>query len=283
MSRIFEMLRQAQRDLALLNRATPSAQTNSQNFEVLRLAGKDEQLFEAAARPSAIQAGPMPPPPAGAFRGEIFKLVQQLFLAPGCPAPRALVFCAVEQGNERDGICARVAELLASHTRGSICVVDANVASPSLHTYFGVENRQGFRAAMMGDDPAKNFTQRVGRDHLWLMPGGVLPSGEDSTSVLTFGRLGARMAELRAGFDHVLVDAPPAIGDSVAAYLGSMADGVILIVERSFTPRQAARELKEEIEAAGGHVLGVVLHRRTLPCSDRTDSRRQIQTRGQNR
>jgi hypothetical protein len=274
MSKIFEMLRQAQRDQDLLKIASQPAVSNSRNFDVLHQAGKGQQLFESPA-PSVAAPPKLAPPPAGIFRGETLKLVQQLFLAPDCLAPRALVFCAVEQGNERNGICARVAELLASHTRGSICVVDANVASPSLHTYFGVENRQGFRAAMVEADPVKNFTQRVGQDRLWLMPAGVLPSGADSTSVLTFGRLGARIAELRASFDHVLVDAPPAIGDSVAAYLGSLADGVILIVEQSFTPRQAARELKEEIEAVGGRVLGVVLHRRALPFSDRTDSRRQ--------
>jgi Mrp family chromosome partitioning ATPase len=282
MSRTFEMLRLAKLDQALLNRAPSASQTNSQNFEVLHLAGKDEQLFDTTACPAATQAGPVPPPPAGAFRGETFKLVQQLFLAGGCEAPRALVFCAVEQGNERNGICARAAELLASHTGGSICVVDANVNSPYLHKCFKVENGPGFRAAMVEADPVKNYTQRVGRDGLWLMPAGVLPPGTDSIPALTFERLAARMAELRASFDYVFLDAPPAIGDSVAAYLSSMADGVILIVERSFTPRQAARELKDEIEAAGGHVLGVVLHRRALPFSDRVNSSQRSPKKLQN-
>jgi hypothetical protein len=276
------MLQKAQGYRTLLNPAIPSAQTNSQNFEVLHQARRDEQLFEAATPPEVVQAGPVPPIPAGAFRGETFKLVQRMYLVPGCPAPHVLVFCGVEQGNERDRICAKVAKLLASHAEGSICIVDANVASPWLHTHFEVKNRRGFRAAMVETDPVKNFIQRVGRDRLWLMPAGVLPSGVESNSALNFERLAARMAELRARFRHVLVNAPPAFGDNIAAYLGSLADGVILTVERSFTPRQAARELKEEIETAGGRVLGVVLHRRALPFSDRTDSRRQNQIRVQN-
>jgi hypothetical protein len=282
MSRIFEMLQKVQQDKALLNLAIPSAQTNSQNFEVLHQVGRSEQLFEAATPAEVVQGGPMPPLPTGGFRGVTFKLIQQLYLAPGCLAPHVLVFCATEQGNERDGICARVAELLASHARGSICVVDANVASPWLHTYFEVKNRKGFRAAMVEADPVKNFIQQVGRDRLWVMPAGVPPKGAEATSALTLGRLAARIAELRTSFRHVLVDASPVFGNSTAAYLSSLADGVILTVERSFTPRQAARELKEEIEAAGGRVLGVVLHRRALPFSDRTDSRRQHQTRSQN-
>jgi protein-tyrosine kinase len=88
--------------------------------------------------------------------------------------------------------------------------------------------------------------------------------------VLSSGRLRARMSELRASFDYVLVDGPPAATGSITAHLAALVDGVILVVEPSFTPRQAAREAKDNIEAAGGRVLGVVLHRRELPFRHRT-------------
>ena len=272
MSKIFEMLRQAQRDQALLKHASPAVQTNSQNFEVLHLSGKDEQLFEVSEHVAPPDPGNVPPLPTGVFRGETFKLVQQLFLAPECPSPGVLVFCAVEQGNERGWICPRVAEILASHVKKSVCVVDANLANPSLHSYFKAENGGGFRAALQESGPAKDFAQHVGRDGLWLMPAGTVTPEEDSDPAVMFDRLGARIAELRATYDHVLIDAPPALGQSVAAYLGSLADGVILIVEQGFTPRQAVLDLKEEVEAVGGRVLGVVLHRRPLPFSDRTET-----------
>ena len=272
MSKIFEMLRQAQRDQALLKQTSPSVQTNSQNFEVLHLSGKDEELFSVSAQVATPEPEVVAPSPTGVFRGETFKLVQQLFLAQDCPSPRVLVFCAVEQGHERGWICPRVAEILASHVKRSVCVVDANVANPSLHTYFKAENRGGFRAALVESDPIKKFARRVGRDGLWLMSGGEPANGNGAHSTLSYDRLGARLAELRANFDHIFVDAPPALGESIAAYLGSLADGVILIVEQGFTPREAVRELKEEVEAVGGRVLGVVLHRRALPFADRLDS-----------
>jgi len=209
MSKIFEMLRQAQRDQALLKQTFPSAQSNSQNYEVLQQNGKDEQLFEVSGHAAALPSGQAAPSPTGVFRGETFKLVQQLFLVPDCPAPRVLAFCAVEQGNERGWICPRVAEILASHINGSICVVDTNLASPSLHTYFKTENQGGFRAALLETDPARNYARQTGRDRLWFMPAGAPLSEADSDPALAFERLGARMADLRSSFDHVLVDAPP--------------------------------------------------------------------------
>jgi hypothetical protein len=270
MSRIFELLRQAQLDGALLQRPTVPTATNSHNFELLHQAQKD-LLFEGSASPAAAPTEPAPPRPAEYFGGEIFKLLQRLFLADVALAPRAVLFCAVEQRSEDSGICARLAELLASHTQGSsICVIDANLARPSLHAYFEVENSGGLAGAILENGPARDFTRSLGRGCLRLMTAGVLLPGADANEVLASGRLHARISELRANFDYMLVDAPPAAISSVTAHLATLVDGVILVVEPSFTPRQAAREAKDNIEAAGGRVLGVVLHRRELPFGHRT-------------
>src|SRR6266699_5360603 len=48
----------------------------------------------------------------------------------------------------------------------------------------------------------------------------------------------------------------------VTSCLAALTDGVILLVEPNFTPQQAARQAKQDIEAAGGRLLGVVLWRR---------------------
>jgi hypothetical protein len=274
MSRNFELLRQVQRS-ALLQRATPPTVTNSRNFEVLRQAQIDQELFEDTAAPAAVPTESAPLRSTGFSSGEPFKIVQRLFLASGAAAPRAVVFCAVEQGRERNWIGARVAELLARHTQGSICLVDANLASPSLHAYFEVENRQGLAEAILEAGPVKDFTRSLGGGRLRLMSAGVLSPGADSNAVLASAPLRVRMSELRASFDYVVVDAAPAVGGSVTANLAALADGVILVVEPSFTPRRAALEAKEEIEAAGGRVLGVVLHRRGLPFPNRSGRLRE--------
>jgi protein-tyrosine kinase len=273
MSRIFELLRQAQLDGALLQRpVAPTGATNSRNFELLRQAQKDELLFEGTESPAAVPTELAPPRPAEySGGGETFKLVQRLFLADGAVAPRAVVFCAVEQRSEDSWTCAQAAELLASHTQGSsVCVMDANLARPSLHTYFDVENRGGLAGAILETGPVVDFTRSLGRGYLRLMSAGVLSTGADTNELLASGRLRARISELRASFDYILVDAPPAATGSITSHLAALVDGVILVVEPSFTPKQAAREAKDSIEAAGGCVLGVVLHRRGLPFRHRT-------------
>ena len=202
---------QAQLDGALLQRPVAPTATNSRNFELLQQTQKDRLLFESAASPAAVPTELAPPRPAEYSGGETFKLVQRLFLADGAMAPRAVMFCAVEQRSEDSWICARVAELLASHAQASsVCAIDANLATPSLHAYFDVENRKGLIGAILETGPVRDFTRSLGRGCLRLMSTG-----------------------------------------SITTHLAALVDGVILVVEPSFTPQQAAREAKDNIEAAG--------------------------------
>jgi protein-tyrosine kinase len=282
MSRTFEMLKQAQRDQELLKQSAPLAATHSRNLDALHRAGRDQELFDVPSVPETFQTEPAPPL-TGFLRGETFKLIQHLFLATNTVSPRVVVFCGVDNEVGRDWICAHTAELLANLKKDSICIVDANLASPSLHSYFGVANDHGLSAALVESGPVMDFTQQIGRGRLRLLNAGEPSIGLNSGPVLASARLAARVRELRASFDYVLVNAPPATRDSVTGFLGSMADGVVLIVEPSFSPREATREIKEEIEAAGGRVLGVVLHRRALSLSDLTNLQERKPARGQAR
>jgi Mrp family chromosome partitioning ATPase len=280
MSKMFEMLQQAQRDQELLKQSAPLPAVHSRNLDVLHRAGKDQQLFDVPSLPDAAQTEPAPPLSGGFSRAETYKLIQHLFLAPNPLSPRAVVFCGVDKEGGRDWICAQTAELLSTLKQGSICIVDANVTSPSLHSYFGVANVHGLSAALVETGPVMDYTQQVGHGRLRLMNAGEPSLGLNSGPLLASARLAARVRELRANFDYVLVNAPPAIRDSVTGYLGALADGIVLIVEPSFTSRQATREIKEEIEAAGGRVLGVILHRRALSLSDRNTSQSPGPTNG---
>jgi protein-tyrosine kinase len=263
MSRNYELLRLLHRERELFQRGLPPDATNARENEVSRLTQIEKRLFEDAAPPSGVLAAPESQR-AGFALGETCKLVQQLFLGASSTAPRAVVFSPVEQNNEHHWIAAQVAELLASYTQESVCLVDANLANPSLHAYFGVENHGGLAGTLLDSGPIENFTKPVGRGRLHLMSAGELTSRTDLNAALASGRLRERISELGASFNFVVVAAPPATSDFITSYLAALTDGLILVVEPRFTLRQAACDAKENVQAAGGRVLGVVLHRRAM-------------------
>src|SRR5438270_368747 len=146
------------------------------------------------------------------------------------------------------------------------------LAKPSLHTYFGVENREGLAEGILERGSIQELAQSVGANGVRLISAGARSAEVDPHALVTSGRLAARISELAAGFGYVLLDAPPGLGNRVTSCLAALADGVILLVQPSFTPRQAARQAKENIEATGGRLLGVVLWRHPLLSSNQTAS-----------
>ncbi|MGA9937366.1 MAG: hypothetical protein WA369_14570 [Candidatus Acidiferrales bacterium] len=107
------------------------------------------------------------------------------------------------------------------------------------------------------------FAQQAWSSHLWFVSAGA--ACNDSNGAMNPARLRARVSELRAEFDYVLVDAPAVSSCGDGALLGLLTDGVVLVVGCNSTRRETARAAKDNLEAAGVPVLGTVLNRRTYP------------------
>jgi Mrp family chromosome partitioning ATPase len=197
---------------------------------------------------------------------EVMKLVQRVFILPGgAKAPQAVAFCSVERGAGCTWVCAHASEVLADQISGSVCVVDANFRSPSLHDYFRFKNGPGFADAVKDAEmrPAHEFARRASGSHLWLITAGSV-NGEPNGS-LNPARLRARIKELRDEFDFVLFDTSAILAHGDCVLLGQLTDGIILVVGSNSTRREPARMAKESFDAASVPILGAVLNRRTFP------------------
>jgi capsular exopolysaccharide synthesis family protein len=198
---------------------------------------------------------------------EITRLVQRLFRTPETTVAGVVVFSSVEAGSGCTSICAATAETLAGLAPGSFCVVDANLRNPSLHHYFGLENRIGLVDAIVQPGPIQSFAQRVAGTNLWVLPSGVVKL--DPNALLHSEVLQARLGELRASFNHVLIDTPPLNRCGDALLVGRASDGLLLVLESNATRKQAARNAAESLKSSNVRVLGAVLNKRTYPIPDK--------------
>ncbi len=171
------------------------------------------------------------------------RLVQRVFLSSE-PAPRRQVlFSSVDEYGGATEVSSLAARLLAEQGGRSVCLVDAHTSHPR------PANRPGAGRAM---------AQPIGTN-LWQVDCGQL------VEVSALNAQKEQLIRLRGEYDYVLVDAP-SIGHSEAAVvLGSMVDGVILVLRAGKTRRIAARRAKQMLEEAGVTVLGAVLWDRTFP------------------
>jgi succinoglycan biosynthesis transport protein ExoP len=200
-------------------------------------------------------------------RDEAMKLTERLFLSTGTEkAPQAVIFSSVDPGEESSRICALVGEALAARVSGSVCLVDANLYSPSLHRQFDVENCGGLGEMIGTKGAVRGFARQLPAGNLWLVTRGKLHA-EPHTLLASIG-IRERLAELRNEFDYVLIEASAVSINGTATWLGPLADGVVLIVEANSTRREVARKAKESLERAGVRLLGAVLNNRTFPIPD---------------
>lgn len=200
---------------------------------------------------------------ASLAREESLKLVQRVFLPLSAARPHIVMFAGVNRGSGCSRTCAVIADTLAHSVTGSVCLVDANLRSPSLSQYFSVTNHRGLTDALVDEGPVRNFAKQMRLNNLWLLSCGSLHS--DSASLLKSAGLTARLAELRSEFDYILIDVPPLNQYADAISFGQLTDGVVLVLEANSTRRESARKVTESLRATNIPILGAVLNKRTYP------------------
>jgi capsular exopolysaccharide synthesis family protein len=239
----------------------------SRNFELLQSAGRMIEI----AQPEAERQGPSAPDDSGihplqlegAERDETRKLVSRLFLSPGAEAPRCVLFSGTESGTGCSRICASTAAVLAAQGAGSVCVLDANLRSPSLHQQFGVENHYGLTDALRGTERIRKYVSVLLGGKLSLLSSGT--TVESWQTLLTSQEMRTRMAELKEEYHFLLVDIPPLNLYTDGIMLARMSNGLILTIKANSSRREVAQKVVEELKSSNVRLLGAILNERRFP------------------
>ena len=241
----------------------------SKNFELLQKLGKEDLLNTTAAGNghaalnAAGTAATLTPQPVKPGLEEISSFVQQVFLTSGGNVPRTVVFTSTEPGTGCTWVAAHTAEVLAGRIAGSVCLVDANLREPGLHQQFSLENGPGLAEFLQQPDPIRGAVRATSLPNLFVITAG--KAVEESQPLLASDRMRMRIHELRSEFDFVLIDAPAMSLGSDAIGLGSLSDGVVLVLKANASRKQTARQAVQSLQEGNAKVLGAVLNQRQFP------------------
>jgi protein-tyrosine kinase len=143
-----------------------------------------------------------------------------------------------------------------------VCVVDANLRAPGMHTQMGIRNHHGLSDALLQAGPMTSYVTSLTQNLSIVSCGS---ETEKAESLLTTNRMRARLNELRSNFEYILVDCSALNVSRAAVVLGASTDGVVLVVKANSSRKEAARGAVHELKAAKVRVLGAVLNHRTFP------------------
>lgn len=243
----------------------------SRNFELLSQVGRMQDILQRPADARPITEEPVAEPfvPAisvginGVAGEEVLKLVRNLFFVPAENAPRRVVFTGAEEGTGCSWICAHVAKMLAGQGPSTICVVDCNLHTPSLHEYFNLPNQLGLTDALQSAHPVREYVRCVAGSNLWLLTAGSGSDGQPTT--FASENMRSVLNQLFGQFDYVLLDSASLNFTNDAVALGGAADGIVLVLREQSSRRETARKHLQDLRTAKVPALGVVLNQRTFP------------------
>ncbi|MFP4978195.1 CpsD/CapB family tyrosine-protein kinase [Paenibacillus sp. CN-4] len=182
--------------------------------------------------------------------------IRQLgILEPG--AGKVLLFTSAGDGEGKTTILSNLAVSFVQDGK-KVAVVDCNLRKPALHLVFGTEEGGGLTGYLKGQAEADETPVYGSLANL-----AVIPAGETVLSpadLLGGERMQVLLNELRASFDLVLLDTPPAVEFSDARVLAPQSDGVIVVARHGKTKRESLRKLKLLLDQAGTPILGIAMN-----------------------
>jgi capsular exopolysaccharide synthesis family protein len=172
---------------------------------------------------------------------------------------RAVGLMSCTSGEGVTSIAAPLAAAAARHLQFRTILVDCNLNHPGVHRLFGVQVNPGLRSAL--SDPARlnEFIRPTAVENLSVLTAGDVTS--DANLDCGSPKLSHVFSELRDTFDLTIVDTP-SFGNGASSGIGSLLDGVVLVVEAERTRTDAVQNMASSLRGAGVNLLGVVMNKR---------------------
>jgi protein-tyrosine kinase len=149
---------------------------------------------------------------------------------------------------------------LSHEVNKTVLLVDADMRSPSISSYFGFPKGKGLVDYLAGDAVLSDvLVHPEGFDKLVILPGGRPVAG--AAELIGSPMMGNLVRELKHFYPerYVLFDLPPVLSFADPLAFAPLVDGVILVVEMGKTPRESIQKCVQVLK--GFPLIGLVLNK----------------------
>ncbi len=210
----------------------------------------------AAAPPGQIELVPHERPRT--LISEAYRSLRTALLLSSARELKALAVTSAVAGEGKTATASNLAVVLAQLGR-QVLLVDCDLRKPRLHQVFRVSNRFGLVNQLTATADPETVFLPTEVPNLWVTPSGPIPP--NPSELLASDRMRDWLKLVRARFDFVVLDTPPALAVTDATIVGLLADGVVLTLRSGKVTRDEARLCRDRLRLAGIKILGAVLNR----------------------
>jgi capsular exopolysaccharide synthesis family protein len=184
-----------------------------------------------------------------------------LIWSDGGEALKTLVVTSAAPGEGKTLTAANLAVTLA-YDGLRVLLVDCDIRRPRVHGLFHLPRAPGLMELLTAADRPGVAPPPAIRDttiaRLSVLPCGALPM--NAANLLSSTRMRILLDELKQQFDIIVLDTPPVLATADAGIVGSLTDGVLLVVRAGATDRNAAQRAYQQLANVGARVVGTVLN-----------------------
>ncbi len=179
-------------------------------------------------------------------------------LAPKSDKYRVLAVTSTIPAEGKSLVASNLA-IVTAQTGLKTLLVDADLRRPSVHKVFRLQSPVGLSSYLMEKvSRVDEFIHTTEVPHLDVVCCGAVPSSP--SELAGSKRMRQFLEEVRARYDHVILDCPPVSAVSDPLIIASLSDGVTFVTKFNKIRRDHARKTIQRIHDAGIYVLGVVLN-----------------------
>lgn len=179
-----------------------------------------------------------------------------LFMSPDRPLKTLVVTSPSPQEGKTTAATSIAIAMAQAGSR--TLLVDTDMRKPRLHRVFDVDSEVGASTVLVGETSIENAIKATRIEKLDLLPCGPLPP--NPAELLLSDKFRDLVAALAKRYDRVIFDTPPVGPVTDPAILGTLVDGVVLIVKCDKTTKQAAKQAVRLLKDANAHVFGIILN-----------------------
>jgi len=139
-----------------------------------------------------------------------------------------------------------------------VILVDCDLRRARLHNVFHVTREPGLSQLLLGQCSMEEAVRPTVVDGLTFMPAGAIPP--NPAELLGGAQMRTVLEALQSAYDVVILDSPPVHVGADTLVLGTMADGVILVLRAGQTERDAAQDALQRLKMVNARVVGAVLN-----------------------
>lgn len=190
---------------------------------------------------------------------ELFRIARrELTTALHNRGHQAIAVTSPGPGDGKSFVAANLAISLAQSGK-RVLLADCDLRSARMQELFRITRLGDSLKSIMASEVDLRMAVRTCEiTNLFLLPAG--RGATDPADLLTRPKFRELIAELKSGYEYVILDCPSTQSQAEFAALASTVDGVVLVVRNGPDAPARAERARNEVIAAGSRVLGAVLN-----------------------